>query len=415
MRKIFSSILYFTILISLSFATMMTSEKYKYSIDFPEGFEMVDGTEDESMFLFASDIVPVQVLLKVSENEKSAEEFLRANLKKLNAMLTNSVSSKNKLGEIIWRRKKVSIAQFTMQNQIFTETQQGIAVCVPCMDNKSFLTLIAFCPKKSFYQCECFISSIIDSLVMDMGGFREAGIITSQKYPIDDKKTFPVELTICDEKISTKLNKIDSFANQYVVDREFEVFKTYAISENPNISKFSIFAWQRFYRMIEKDSLARLKKAAFDINSSLQEIAIEKDSENPDAAIAQMLLNWVQTFEYKRESTDTSKADFNNLPSVLQNQGSDCDSRSLLVAVLLKNMGLDTCIFLSSEFSHALVGVVLDKKQGQFIELETLNGKKKYLLGDTTIKDSTFGTIAASQAPITQKIRNKWIEVEYFY
>ncbi|MCR5125147.1 MAG: hypothetical protein K6B43_08145 [Treponema sp.] len=117
-----------------------------------------------------------------------------------------------------------------------------------------------------------------------------------------------------------------------------------------------------------------------------------------------MLLNWVQSFEYKRESQDVSKADFNNIPSVMQNLGSDCDSRSMLVAVILKNLGVDSCFFVSSEYSHALVGAVLDGKQGFSFPIDG----KQYLLGDTTVKGLTFGTIAAEQADIS-----KWVEVEF--
>lgn len=405
MRKLISFVFFSFIFISFSFSELMTSEKYGYTIDFPECFQMAEGTEDESMYLFNNPFFPVQALIKATDSSKSADEFLRNNLKKLNATLKG-----DKIETVNWRRRKTFFASFTMQNQIFTEMQQGIAVSVPLKSKSSFVSLIVFAPKKNFYQYECFISSIIDSLVVDFGGFKESGIITNQKYPINEKNILPVELSICGEKISTSINKIDALANQYVIDREFNVFKFYGATNNPKIFEFAIPAWQRFYRMIAKDSLSRLKKCAFDINNALQDLAFEKDSKNPDSAVAQMLLNWIQQFDYQRESNDASKADFKNLPSVLQNLGSDCDSRSLLLAVLLKIMGMDTCIFVSSEYSHALLGVVMDEKKGQFIELETINGKKKYLLGDTTVRDLTFGTIAASQADKT-----KWIEVEFAF
>lgn len=402
MRRFFSFAFVFALAVCAASAELMTSAKFGYTIDLPEGFVMVDGTEDESMFQFASEIVPVQVLINASSAPKSAEEFLKSNLKKLGATLKSG-----KVDTVNWRRRKASVASFTMQNAVFSEMQQGVSACVPLSDLKSFANIIVFVPKKSFYQYECFVSSIIDSIAVDVGSFKEAGLMTESKYPsnpTDLKSRIPVELSIAGEKISTTIGKSDTLANQSVIDREFNVFKVYASSSSPDVFKFAIPAWQRFYRMIARDSLYRMKVPAFDISSALQESAFEKDSSNPDAALAQILLNWVQEFEYRRESSDTSKADFNNIPSVLRNLGSDCDSRSMLVAVILKNLGMDSCFFVSAEFSHSLVGVVLDGKQGQSIEIDG----KSYLLGDTTVKNLTFGTIDASQAD-----KSKWVEVEF--
>ena len=402
MRRFFCFTLFFFLSLFSIFAELMSSAKFGYTIDLPEGFVMVDGTEDESMFQFASEIVPVQVLLNVSSSQKNEEAFLKANLKKLGAVLKGE-----KIDSVSWRRRKAYLASFTMQNQVFTEVQQGVSAAVLLSDGKSVVNVIVFVPKKNFYQYECFVSSIIDSLSVDLGSFKEPGIITQQKYfsdPMDKKSRVPVEIEIEGQKISTSIGNKDVLANQAVVDREFNVFKVYAMSNDESVSKFSIPAWQRFYRMISRDALYRMKVPSFDISAALQDLAFEKDPENPDAAIAQMLLNWVQSLEYKREAADFSKADFNNIPSVLQNLGSDCDSRCMLVAVILKNLGVDSCFFVSPEYGHALVGAVLNGKQGFSFPIDG----KQYLLGDTTVKGLTFGKIAAEQADIS-----KWVEIEF--
>ncbi|MCR5125136.1 MAG: hypothetical protein K6B43_08090 [Treponema sp.] len=405
MRKIFSFVLFFVISIAFSAAELVSSQKFGYTIDLPEGFVMVDGSEDESMFQFSSEIVPVTVLLVTSSSQKSknpAEEFLKSNLKKLGATLKGS-----RIDNVSWRRRKASVASFVFQNQVFSEEQQGISACVQLSSANSFVNMIVFTPKKNFYQNECFVSSIIDSLSVDLGSFKEPGIITQQKYfsdPLDKKSRVNVDIEIAGQKISTSIGNKDVLANQSVIDREFNVFKVYAMSGDESVRKFAVPAWQRFYRMIARDALYRMKIPAFDISAALQDVAFEKDPSNTDAAIAQMLLNWVQSFEYRRESQDVSKADFNNIPSVMQNLGSDCDSRSMLVAVILKNLGVDSCFFVSSEYSHALVGAVLDGKQGFSFPIDG----KQYLLGETTVKGLTFGTIAAEQADIS-----KWVEVEF--
>ena len=384
---------------SLSSAELVSSQKFGYTLDFPEGFVIVDGTDDESMFQFASEVVPVTALLLATEKASGASDFLRDNLKKLGATVQGSG-----LSEISWRRRGVSVAQFVMQNGVFDERQQGLAVCVPLSSPSSFLSLIVFAPKKSYYQYDCFVNSIIDSLAVDFGGFREVGIATLLKYPQAGKGDLGVKLNIGGVEVSTKIGKGDASANQSVIDREFSVFRNYAMSGDPRVFQYSISAWQRFYRMIAKDSFGRLKKVAQDIGFALSSAAAGKDPENPDAALAQMLLNWSQELAYARQSQSEDRADFNNLPSVLQNLGSDCDSRSMLLAVILKHLGLDTCVFVSPQYSHALLGVVLDGKQGTAFEID----KKKYLLGDTTVKGLTFGKISAEQSN-----RSAWIEVEF--
>ena len=65
---------------------------------------------------------------------------------------------------------------------------------------------------------------------------------------------------------------------------------------------------------------------------------------------------WTQDFDYQRKQ---DSSDFNDLSSVLQNLGSDCDSRALLLCVLMEHYGVRTELFISGIYSHALFGVDL--------------------------------------------------------
>ena len=75
--------------------------------------------------------------------------------------------------------------------------------------------------------------------------------------------------------------------------------------------------------------------------------------------LTRMLLSWVQDFQYNRRQ---NSSDFNDLASVLQDKGSDCDSRSLLLCVLMEHYGIKSELFISREYSHAICGFDLPGK-----------------------------------------------------
>ena len=377
---------------AVSHAALVSSGKYGYTVDLPEGFSMADGTEDESLFLFTSDRSPVSVLLVAGECSSGAPEFLASTLSKLGS---SSVPEK-----VAWRRRECAFCEFGMSNGALSSRNLGVAVCAPLSQEGTFACVISFCPEKSFGAYRDLCLSAADSLCVDEGSFRVPGIVAEHFVPRG--KSVPLNMRVSGTEIATSVCENDSAANRSVIDREFSAFKR-TLGDGV-CGKLALAAWQRFYRAVARDALGRLSRVAFDVQAALEDAAAEKDAETPDAALAQMLLSWAQDLRYERRSADVDKADFSDVVSVLRDCGSDCDSRSLLLAVLLKNMGMDSCFFVSSAYSHALLGVVLDGKLGQAIEIDG----KRYLLGDTTVRGLTFGRIDATQAD-----KSKWLEVEF--
>lgn len=374
---------------SAAFADFLVSEKYGYTIDFPEGFDVLDGEEDGSSALLKHKFVKAQVMLKVwsADSYSDASAALSATFSKIGA--------KGSIERLQWRNQLCALSQFTMQNAAVQGVQSGWAAAYTLPLNKGILTLLAYSDAATAFDTEQFMLSVLDSVMIDRGSFRECGLITAAAFPSKAKKS--ITLTIAGKKISTQIGAEDAEAAQFVIDREFAVFKLYV---NTTLWKE---AWQRFYRQIARDSFGRTKKVAFDISSALQAEAAKKDSAQPEAALSQLLLEWAQGFAYARESADPNKADFANIPSVLAGSASDCDCRSLLLAVLLKQMGVEACMFISNEYSHAVLGVVLEGKLGQTIEADGT----PYLIGDTTAtKGITLGKMDASMQD-----RSKWIPV----
>jgi hypothetical protein len=116
--------------------------------------------------------------------------------------------------------------------------------------------------------------------------------------------------------------------------------------------------------VIFRDSYNRLKAPAFAIFDALQP--------KNEADRLSTLLSWVQNFPYAR---NFYTSDFTPLPDVLTGEGSDCDSRAMLLAILMHHMGSDTALFVSDVYKHALLGIAIDM-EGAKIE--------KYLIAETT-------------------------------
>ena len=378
-------------LFSVAFADVFPVPEYGYVIDFPEGFSLDDGSDDLSLLLFRHTMLPVEVMVKVwgADAYQTADAALTDSFAKLGAQ--------GDVAQVRWRNQRCAIAKMTMQNAALEGQHIGWACAIPLAEKKGWLTVLAYAPAQTAYDCEQFLLSVLDAVMTDVGSYKEAGIVTAYAFPAG-KKT-DLTLTIAGKTIATQIDGDDLEAAQFVIDREWAVFMVFAQTE------YAYLAWQRFYRMIARDSMGRTKKIAFDVQNALMPDAQTTDPDCPHAALAQMLLHWTQYFTYERASTTEDKADFASIPSVLTGASSDCDSRSMLIAVLLKNMGVDACIFVSAEYSHAVLGVALDGKQGQTIDVDGT----EYLVGETTAKDLTLGMLDASMQD-----RDKWLPVVFY-
>ena len=395
MRKVFFFIC--GLLLSFSaFSKIITSDKFNYSIDFPEGFQILDMEKDETTVIFKNKYLDVHALIKVWENSKfsSANEAIKNTLSRIKATTDFS--------ECVWRRQKCTIATFE-STLLFPENTpaSGWGACIPLPQKKGYLTILSYAPKTVFEDVQQILISILDSVLIDTGSFREPGLITSAFYP----RTTPekIRLSINGRTIETQIDSIDVEANQATIDREFAIFSFYASHNLPEMFD----AWVRFYRLLARDSMERVKKVSFDIYTNLKDDCESKDSSNPDAALAQILLNWAQDFAYDRKSSTPNKADIESIPAILKGGSSDCDGRSLLLMCILKNCSIDSCMFISAEYSHAMLGVCFPDKMGQTIKVDDEGGQKDYLVGETIDKGLTLGILRANMAD-----RSKWIPVE---
>ena len=375
----------FLILITLpaAFAEKITDRDFGFSLDIPEGFEVADYTSDGMSYFFSHPNIPVTLVMKICQEPASRpSDVLKKNLAKLNA--------KGDTDSFKWNDTICGISSFTMT---LDDNYFGWGVTAPTKINDYFVLLLCYAPANQ-KGCEQFIISTINSLCIDDQYLNTPGIITSYAFPAEGRKN--LLLTIGGKQIQTSLDKSDLEAAKFVIDLEYSVLNLYA---NHKMWKE---AWQRYYRMIYRDNAGRMETTASDIYNALYPELKLKYHEDTDIKYAQVLLSWVQKFSYERAS-NKKESDFTSIPASISGKGSDCDSRSMLISILLNYAGLDTAILISREYSHAVV-VTDIPAPGQTFTME--NGRE-YLIGETTAK-VTWGMIAQDHADKT-----KWIPVSF--
>lgn len=372
------------LLVSVSlFAESVTDTDYGYSLDLPEGYEIKDYSEDGMSYFFQHPNIPVSLILKVVRDEKTGSNGVLKNQ-------MNKLKAKTDIDNFKWNKTDCSIGKFSM---ILDQPYAGWAVCAPLETKDFFVSLICYAPEEKEPACEQFIFSTMNSLSTDIKNYNTPGIIVSYAFPKEGSKQ--ITLNINGTKVYSFMDKSDEEASQWVVDMEYSVLTLYG---KHNMWKE---AWQRYYRMIYRDSFGRLENVCGDIYDALWFNTKSKNPDNPEIAYAQELLSWVQSFDYFR-GEKSSDSDFTSLPKAFAGTGNDCDSRSLMICMLLKSIGIETIMIFSPQYSHAMVCTLINAP-GQTFKLP--DTKLEFLMGETTAP-VTWGMIAQEHSD-----RSKWIEV----
>ncbi len=350
-------------------AEQLYSEDWGYSLDLPEGYAL-QAKDGSSRFAFANQLFPVtlQIALYPREQWKSAEEALKN--------VTGQLSSTGPLVSFAWRQRDASISR------IEAKELAGWSVALELANKKGWLVMACVASPDKAVALEPLIISTLDTVYTDEGSWFEPGPMTAFAWASDGPTN--AEVRFGGETKTVPFAKIDAEANQAIIDREFSLLTGYLDTEH------MYAAWKRYYRMIYRDSWTRLERAIFAINSLLP-----KESEKAAAA----LLSWTQGFTYER---NREGADFLNLPEAMTTLKGDCDSRALLLVIMLNQMGVDAILLVSPEYSHALAAIDCPGEGARFSY-----GKKKYLIADTTAKVG-LGMIAEDMAN-----PDKWFAVAF--
>ena len=381
--KISAVLLCIISLASRAEAEIIRDNDFGFALDIPEGFALTDATDDGTSVLLTHQNIPVTLAIKIYCDQKYESSF--------QAMDTalSKLSAKSATDGVDWSGEKCAISTFELS---LDQRYKGWAVCAP-IKHESYLVVLCYSPEEIFQQCQYFIVSAVNSLSIKDELYSTPGIFMDYAFPKSGKKNFSVR--IAGKEIKSSMDLSDAEAADCLVNIEYSVLTMYA--NHPKMME----AWERYYRLIYRDSFGRLAGFSSDVHDALYARQGAQHSDDADINYAQSLLSWVQGFNYKRADSPTA-SDFTSLPDVLLGVGNDCDSRSMLLCVLLKSAGIDSIFLFSPAFSHAMAGAALNAP-GQTFLLSANN--RPYLMGETTAS-VTWGTIAQEHAD-----RSKWFPV----
>lgn len=370
-------------------AEYFSLDQFSFTMDIPEGYELKDFNPETNSFFFETRLMPVKLALKIysaEETKLSAKDQLADTMAQLKANYNAE--------EISWYKRPCALAyySFVMPDQK-EYTGWALSVQVPLAANpkeKANLIFLTYADSQIAKDCEQFMISIIDSVFFCKEDFRRPGPFTCFAYP--KTKDEQIVINIADRVLSSKIDADAIDRSNFVLEREYAVLTLYAKHKSWKE------AWQRFYRLIFKESYSALDALSEDMYKTLLPLAQRNNFENPEMELIQMILDWVQDFGYRRDKGGT---DFTSVTASVQGVGSDCDSRSMLMCILMEHMGIKSELFVSREYSHSVFGLAV-KHNGALINVDGTD----YVLGETTAKVN-FGLIAQEHSDT-----NKWIAVD---
>lgn len=360
------------------FAEVFIANDGSYAINLPEGFAIAE--QDEESILLVNKILPVDCIIATTKKTEAK------NTQKAFSRICDEIDSDYDFSSFSWNNRNcvISPVKFPIPNTGRKAYYQGWGLTIPFENEAGFVTVIAYSETYWTEIYNFFIYSILDSICINDADFNLPGPITSKNYPQITKEEYKVKIE--NTEIPFFIYTNDTEANDSVIKREFSVLKEY--SQAPQKTKTKAF--ERYYKIIYKDSFLRLQDAAFKIGNYFR---FSDGKIQSDETVAKGFLKFLQSFNYKRNIEGT---DFLNLPEALATKTGDCDPRSMLMAVLLKHNQIDSILMLSLTLKHAVAGVDVKGNGARFPFKQ-----KKYLVAETTAQvdigliDQDFSEITA--------------------
>jgi len=254
------------------------------------------------------------------------------------------------------------------------------------------IVLMALTDPDRFSAMSTVLLSGLDSFSMSDDDRLRPGPVTSYLFGENGGEKRLSPFTFEDSNESLVYDSVDIEAAAWVIEREANLLVTYAGTP------LAAEAWQRYYRIIYRDSYHRLDP----LYRLLDRVISRSDNEDglTQREIASRLLGWVQGFSYRRSG---GVSDLDGPLAVAVSGEGDCDSRGLLLAAVLNHFGIDSVLMVSDVYGHSLVGTDVTGNGARFSF-----GGKNYLVAETTAKVA-IGMIDESMADPA-----KWIGIDFF-
>ena len=352
-------------------------------IDMPSGFTPGEGDgKTRFSYLGPDEELELDILIVEPGRFRTAEDMAAEFLGKLGS--TGQTSSFTYEG----RKAAISELSFSLNDV----PRRGYALFIsgsPLSSGRApsarGYALLAHTRASLFDSTVDFIMSCLDAFSLDRAARRSPGPISQflLRWPAPRPARKTAKLP--GRRIELPWSPEEAQEELATVEREYRVLTTYLAT-----GTLWIDAWARFYRMVYRESAARL-------DSFTEALARTLPADDPTES-ARRILAWVQGFVFER---DLSGLDFiPPLVSAFEGRG-DCDSRAVVMAIVLERLGIDCVLMLSREYSHAMLAVDVPGGGQRFPFKGT-----EYLVAETTAKVG-LGMIDSSQADFS-----KWLGVD---
>lgn len=360
-----------------------------FYVDMPEGFYLANG-DGKTRFAFLSpdDGMEFDIISYDPGRYASAQALATDALKKIGSageMESFEYQGRSCIfAELVFTiggAAKKGYAVFLAGRAAPTAPADGSAA--PAAPERS-IALLAYTNSGDFEAYADFILSCLDCFSMDKAALRMPGPVSQYLLPWPAPHDATKTVAFGDASIELPWSDLEAEQEQGTAGREFRVLQAYGTEGD-----LWKAAWARTYRMIYRESAARLDRLAIELDRYLPE-------DPTDAARA--LLVWSQGFSYERDQAGIDFVD--PLTAAYEGRG-DCDSRAMVLSIILERRGIDSILMVSATYSHALLAVDVPGGGQRF----SFDGKD-YLVGETTAKVG-LGMIAQDQADWSQ-----WVGIQ---
>ncbi|GHV16402.1 hypothetical protein FACS189493_2180 [Spirochaetia bacterium] len=329
-------------------AEPLSSPRWGFWLDLPEGYEYSGGDGRDRFSFSTADGAVLDVAVYPAGRFTSAANLV--------ADVQRRLGNSGETSFFTYRDKQAAILELALPNPQGRGTLTGWGLCIElaapsgstggsrgsAAPPKPMLLALAYGPGGSAALQSLHLSAL-DSIAPTDADRRYPGPLTEFAFPRENRIPTP----LANSGVQAMIDAIDAEAAQTLVDREFELLRRSA--SGPGWKE----SWQRFYRMIHRDAYDRLADIAFVLERewNLQAAAATAAAGNAAQATAAAALRWVQSFAYERNQMGS---DFvNPVTAAVEGRG-DCDSRSLLWAIILERADIPAAIMVSREYSHAM-------------------------------------------------------------
>jgi hypothetical protein len=264
----------------------------------------------------------------------------------------------------------------------------GTATTSLAAARESGYALIASSEASRFDAYSELIISCLDSFSIDRAARRFPGPVSQFLLPWPVARNERKAVALPSGTVSLPWSTEEEKHARSVAEREYRIMALYLQSET-----LWQDAWARYYRMVYKESAARL-------DSFTEAFAASLPVYDPTES-ARRVLAWVQGFLYERDFAGTDFVP--PLTAGFEKRG-DCDARAMVMAIILEGRGIDSVLMVSREYSHAMLAVDVPGGGQRF----TFGGKA-YLVAETTATVG-IGMMDASQTDVS-----KWMGVDVGY